>query len=133
MNYKKKSIRDVSFAGKKVLLRVDFNVPLDENSEDPVLFPGIILNEGMTNPYIRILQEYLNYVGQTYPEIGSVRVTGYFGPMTRSAITTFQRLFGLTETGTANVATWNDLTSVYSDLKYGYQKQPYQNPGYTIK
>ena len=52
--------------------------------------------------------------------------------MTRSAITTFQRLFGLVETGTANVATWNDLTSVYSDLKYGYQKQPYQNPGYII-
>ena len=90
------------------------------------------MQEGVTSPYVRILQEYLNYVGQTYPEIGSVRVTGYFGPMTRSAITTFQRLFGLVETGTANVATWNDLTSVYSDLKYGYQKQPYQNPGYII-
>ncbi len=34
MNYKKKSIRDVSFAGKKVLLRVDFNVPLDKNTHE---------------------------------------------------------------------------------------------------
>ena len=30
MNYRKKSIRDVSFSGKKVLLRVDFNVPQDK-------------------------------------------------------------------------------------------------------
>ena len=34
MNYKKKSIRDVSFAGKKVLLRVDFNVPLDKTTHE---------------------------------------------------------------------------------------------------
>ena len=32
MNYRKKSIRDVSFQGKKVLLRVDFNVPLDKTT-----------------------------------------------------------------------------------------------------
>ena len=32
MNYLKKSIRDVSFQGKKVLLRVDFNVPLDKTT-----------------------------------------------------------------------------------------------------
>ncbi len=32
MNYKKKSIRDASFAGKKVLLRVDFNLPLDKTT-----------------------------------------------------------------------------------------------------
>lgn len=32
MNYKKKSIRDHSFAGEKVLLRVDFNVPLDKTT-----------------------------------------------------------------------------------------------------
>ena len=34
MNYKKKSIRDVSFQGKKVLLRVDFNVPLDKTTHE---------------------------------------------------------------------------------------------------
>ena len=34
MNYLKKSIRDVSFQGKKVLLRVDFNVPLDKNTHE---------------------------------------------------------------------------------------------------
>ena len=87
---------------------LDSMPPLAEVSEEIVPFPGIVLQEGVTSPYVRILQEYLNYVGQTYPEIGAGRVTGYFGPMTRSAITTFQRLCGLVETGTANVATWID-------------------------
>ena len=32
MNYKKKSIRDASFKDKKVLLRVDFNLPLDKKT-----------------------------------------------------------------------------------------------------
>ena len=32
MNYKKKSIREAEFAGKKVLLRVDFNVPQDKTT-----------------------------------------------------------------------------------------------------
>ena len=34
MDYLKKSIRDVSFKGKKVLLRVDFNVPLDKTTHE---------------------------------------------------------------------------------------------------
>ena len=34
MNYKKKSIRDASFKDKKVLLRVDFNVPLDKKTHE---------------------------------------------------------------------------------------------------
>ena len=29
--YDKKSIADIDVAGKKVIVRVDFNVPLDEN------------------------------------------------------------------------------------------------------
>jgi peptidoglycan hydrolase-like protein with peptidoglycan-binding domain len=103
-----------------------------EESEEIVPFPGVLLQEGVTSPYVRILQTYLTYIGQSYPEIGSVRATGYFGPVTRAAVQTFQRLFGLTETGSVGVTTWNDITSVYSDLKYGYEKQPYQNPGYVI-
>ena len=31
MNYNKKSVKDIDVAGKKVLVRCDFNVPLDEN------------------------------------------------------------------------------------------------------
>ena len=33
MNKEMKSIRDINFAGKKVMLRVDFNVPVNEQGE----------------------------------------------------------------------------------------------------
>ena len=33
MNYNKKSVKDIDVSGKKVFLRCDFNVPLDENGE----------------------------------------------------------------------------------------------------
>ena len=32
MNYNKKTVRDVDVAGKKVLLRCDFNVPQDKET-----------------------------------------------------------------------------------------------------
>ena len=32
MNYNKKTVRDVDVRGKKVLLRCDFNVPLDKET-----------------------------------------------------------------------------------------------------
>lgn len=109
------------------------SLPEPTGSEEEIVpFPGVLLQEGVTSPYVKILQTYLNYIGQTYPEVGSVRATGYFGPMTRAAVAAFQRLFGLPESGNANVTTWNDITRVYTDLKYGYEKQPYQNPGYII-
>ena len=33
MNYHKKSVRDIDVSGKKVFLRCDFNVPLDDNGQ----------------------------------------------------------------------------------------------------
>ena len=36
MDYsKKKTVEDIDVAGKKVLVRCDFNVPLDENGKCP--------------------------------------------------------------------------------------------------
>lgn len=103
------------------------------DTEDIVPYPGIVLREGATSPYVRILQNYLTYIGQTYPAIGTVNATGYFGPVTRAAVTAFQRQFGLPETSTVGAATWERIVGVYSDLKFGYEKQPFQNPGYIIQ
>lgn len=108
------------------------NVPLDENSENPVLFPGIILNEGMTNPYIRILQEYLNYLHRFYPTIPEIQPTGFYGPLTKQGVTEFQRIFGLPQNGAVGADTWNRISEIYSEHRFGYVKQAGQNPGYTI-
>ena len=52
--------------------------------------------------------------------------------MTIYTVMAFQELFGYPKTGVVGVAVWNAIASLYSDLKYGYDKQPFQAPGYII-
>ena len=108
------------------------NVPINIESENAVLFPGTNLVEGMTNEYVRVLQEFLSFIHQTYPDIPDVSATGYFGPITKNAVTAFQRRFGINPTGSVGAETWNAISDVYYDLRYGYPKKPGQYPGYTI-
>ncbi len=108
------------------------SVPVTETGANAVLYPGFILTEGVTNDYVRILQEYLNYIHGTYAQIPLVSATGYFGPLTRNAVTAFQNLFGIQATGSVGPVTWNEISNIYSDLRYGYEKRPGQYPGYII-
>lgn len=108
------------------------NVPISAQAEGEVLYPGRPLAEGTTSEYVRVMQEYLSYIHQTYPDIPDVSATGYFGPVTRNAVTAFQRRFGLNPVGAIGAETWNAITNVYNELRFGYQKKPGQNPGYTI-
>ncbi len=108
------------------------SVPID-NEHDVILFQGRILKEGMSGEDVRLLQEYLTFINKSYPNIPAVNNTGYFGPVTRSSVLAFQRQFGQPQTGFVGAVTWNEIAGLYSDLKYGFDKRPYQNPGYTIK
>lgn len=97
-----------------------------------VPYPGFILRVGSENEYVTLLQEYLNYIGQTYDQIPSVPVTGYFGALTYNAVAAFQRLFAIEESGTVNLETWNAITEIYEDLYSGNTTSAGQYPGYTI-
>ena len=109
------------------------SVPLSDG-EDVVLFPGIALKEGITNEYVRILQTYLSYIHSSNPEIPDVNPTGYFGPVTKASVMAFQRFYGIEPVnGVVGAATWNEIAKEYSVLRYGYEKRPYQYPGYIIK
>ncbi len=108
------------------------NVPENIEYERLVLYPGSILAEGITNEYVKALQGYLSYIHKTYPNIPEVSATGYYGPITKQAVTAFQKQFGLPQTGSVGAESWNRISSLYSDLKSGYDKQPGQFPGYTI-
>lgn len=96
------------------------------------LYPGIVLREGENNSYVRILQEYLSLIHETYPNIPAVNNTGYFGSLTKQSVIEFQKQFGINPTGLVGGVTWDAIAEVYSDLRYGFDKRPYQNPGYTI-
>jgi murein L,D-transpeptidase YcbB/YkuD len=96
------------------------------------LYPGTVLREGDSGESVRIIQEYLSLIHNTYDNIPAVNNTGYFGPLTRQSVTAFQRQFNINPTGIVGAVTWDKIAEVYSDLKYGFDKRPYQNPGYTI-
>ncbi len=96
------------------------------------LYPGTVLREGDSSSSVRIIQEYLSFIHGTYPNIPAVNNTGYFGPITKQAVTEFQRQFGINPTGIVGAVTWDSIAGVYSDLRYGFDKRPYQEPGYTI-
>lgn len=108
------------------------SVPVPSPENNIALYPNIVLSEGITNEYVRILQQYLSYIHKTYPQVSDVNATGYFGPMTRNSVISFQNQFGLNPSGVVSAVTWDAIASVYSDLKFGYDKNPEQNPGYTI-
>ena len=108
------------------------SVPFDD-AAGVALYPGKVLKEGMSGDAVRIIQEYLTFISQTYPDIPAVNNTGYFGPLTKQSVMAFQRQFGLNPNGVVGVLTWDKIAGVYSDLRFGFDKRPYQNPGYTIK
>ncbi len=95
-------------------------------------YPGVPLRLGSESEVVRLLQEYLNYIAQFYPQIPSVNPTGYFGERTQEAVIAFQRLQGLTPNGTVGANTWNELTSLYSDLYLGNRLSDGQYPGYDV-
>lgn len=99
---------------------------------DVALYPNTVLKEGITSDAVRIIQEYLTLIHETYQNIPAVNNTGYFGPLTKQSVIEFQKQFGINPTGIVGAVTWDKIAEVYSDLKYGFDKRPYQNPGYTI-
>ena len=96
------------------------------------LYPGTVLREGVSGDSVKLIQEYLTFINRTYSNIPAVNNTGYFGPLTRQSVTAFQRQFGINPTGIVGAVTWDKIAEVYSDLRYSFDKRPYQEPGYTI-
>lgn len=103
------------------------------DGSDVILYPGRVLREGIRGEDVKILQEYLTFINKTYPNIPAVENTGYFGPVTRSSVLAFQRQFNLPVNGVVGASAWNEIAGVYSTLRYGADKRPYQNPGYIIQ
>lgn len=98
-----------------------------------VPYGGFALRVGTESEYVTLLQEYLNYIRNTYTQIPMVPVTGYYGAMTFNAVTAFQRLFGLEPDGVTDVETWNAIIDTYEDLYNGATTSPGQFPGYTVE
>ena len=96
-------------------------------------FPGRILREGIEGSDVRVLQEYLNYIARSYPEIPTVNVDGIFGPSTAEQVKKFKEIFNIPgNPERVNAPVWNAIANVYDDLYTGSTVNEGQYPGFEI-
>ena len=107
-------------------------IPIRYTEGNVIPYPGYLLRVGAESEVVRVLQEYLNYIAQSFPEIPEVNPTGYFGNRTQEAVIAFQNLLGLTANGVVGAITWNAITDLYSDLYNGNRVNDGQYPGYEV-
>ncbi|MBE6553015.1 MAG: spore cortex-lytic protein [Ruminococcaceae bacterium] len=107
-------------------------IPLEYVEGFTVPYGGVPLRIGADSESVRLLQEYLNYIAQTYTEIPVINPTGYFGPRTQEAVLAFQNRFGISPTGIVSAVTWTAITELYNALYKGEQLQDGQFPGFAV-
>ena len=105
-----------------------------EYSEGLILpYPGRVLRVGVDGDDVRALQEYLNLISDTYPEIPRVRVDGSFGVSTAAAVRAFKKLFDIPgNPERVDAQSWNAIVNVYDDLYVGSIVLDEQFPGASI-
>ncbi|MBQ3199917.1 MAG: peptidoglycan-binding protein [Firmicutes bacterium] len=97
-----------------------------------VPFDGVLLSRGSTGERVELLQQYLNEIAETYPEVPTVAVEGVFGPQTQQAVQAFQRQFGLAADGVVGAQTWQMILDVYESTLRRVNPDVPQYPGYPL-
>lgn len=108
---------------------------LEQNpSENAILpYPGRILAVGSEGDDVRVLQQYLNFISNTYQTISKLNVDGIFGTSTARAVSEFKKIFNIPgNPERVNAPTWNAIASIYDDLYTGTSVNEGQFPGYEI-
>ena len=96
-------------------------------------YPGTVLRFGSSGPYVEALQTYLNFIGNTYPEIPKITVDGDYGASTENAVRAYERVKGLNQSGIVSSRLWSSIASDYRDLYDGERASEGQFPGYDIE
>lgn len=115
----------------------------DLNSQglSPVEVTGIFpetLYPGYSGVGARDLQYYLRFVSEFDPAVSAPAIDGIYGTETENSVLSYQKEYGLPQTGTVDRDTWNSLYRTYiamlSDLPPFYfsdSTEPY--PGFPIR
>lgn len=91
------------------------NAPVKNVSES---YPGTLLRLGSEGEDVRTIQRQLNRIRRNYPAIPAIPDTnGVFDAATRSAVRTFQNVFGLDVDGIVGKATWYKIKQIYNAVK----------------
>jgi len=84
-----------------------------EVSGVPSSWPGSNLTIGTRSDPVRQIQAQLNRIADTYSALPKVAVDGSYGAGTADAVKTFQRIFGLPQTGVVDFSTWYKISDIY--------------------
>ena len=84
-----------------------------EVSGVPISWPGASLNIGASGANVRMIQEQLNKISDTYSVVPKVAVNGQYNQQTADAVKVFQQTFDLPATGVVDFATWYRISAIY--------------------
>lgn len=79
----------------------------------PSSWPGYTLEIGSSGSKVRQIQEQLNVIAGAYSAIPKVTADGIYGPATAESVRTFQKVFGLPQTGEVDYTTWYKISEIY--------------------
>ena len=79
----------------------------------PASWPGENLTIGSSGQKVRQLQEQLDQIATVYTAIPRINADGFYGPATAAAVTEFQSIFGLPQTGVVDFRTWYRISHIY--------------------
>ena len=97
-------------------------LPADFLPPDVALYPGFPLRIGSSGEDVRFIQEYLNYISNTFTEIPRLNTDGQFGQRTEDAVKAYQRTFGLTPNCIVGSVTWNSIVDTFLSLYQGSER-----------
>lgn len=96
-------------------------------------FPGRVLRVGISGDDVLALQEYLNYIAETYTDIPTVDADGVYGESTASQVRAFKERFDIPgDPERVSAQTWYAITNIYDDLYRGNLVNEGQFPGYQV-
>ena len=75
------------------------------------------LEVGDSGEKVRLLQYMLSVLSAHITSIPPVTIDGIYGPATKNAVLAAQRRFGLPETGTVGVQTWDKIYDQYAGIE----------------
>jgi len=84
-----------------------------EVSGVPSSWPGSNLNLGASGNNVRMIQEQLNKISETYSAVPKVAVNSQYNQQTADSVKAFQQTFDLPVTGIVDFATWYKISSIY--------------------
>jgi peptidoglycan hydrolase-like protein with peptidoglycan-binding domain len=84
-----------------------------EVSGVPASWPGANLSIGSSGASVRMIQEQLNKISETYTIVPKVAVNGQFNQQTADAVSAFQQTFDLPANGIVDFPTWYKISAIY--------------------